>query len=153
MQIENIKLTEMYQHGTSNRTGKAVLFDSGIVTLQDEHGDNFRVELHNLEYAPAYKLGNYLIDFNVNYPKERANCFLCRAKPNCGNKASEYECIGGADIEIFGQHKGKWKVDVNDHYDEETDSDSRILGYFDSQAKALKALWNEREKITNVHIN
>lgn len=135
-----IKIGDQYQHSDHKRPGTAVKLDGQSLILRDTNGDVFRVNLPYLEYAPIRKEGDYWMDLNVNYAKEKANVFLCWAVPFERRAFSQYRCLGGADKGL----DGRWRVTVNEVYDSETDSDARLVGYFDTQALAIDALWNER---------
>jgi hypothetical protein len=145
MKIENLQLGDWYKDRDYKRVGVAVMIENGLVSLQGPRGDMFCVPLSSLEYTPVYEESDCWIDLNVNDPKDTANAFLCRLSPH-SRAGTPYDCIGGAELKVCGEHKGKWQVDVGTIYDEETNSDCRIVGYFESQDLALKALWDERER-------
>jgi hypothetical protein len=97
------------------------------------------------QHARPFDEWPYYIDLNCNDPADKANAFLMK---DCHQLGRYHErCIGGADLAQVGEHAGKWRVTVEQPLDVETDSDARLLGYYDTQAQALAALWAERSCI------
>jgi hypothetical protein len=120
-----------------------VRIDCAVAILQDSNGDNFRATISYLEYAPVFSEGDYWIDLHVNCEKKKANAFLCRSISYEQRKKGEYHCIGGVDLD-HSQKSTPWRVRLDVPYDPETDSDSMIIGFYNTQQEAIKVLWEER---------
>lgn len=84
--------------------------------------------------------GEYFIQHNENYPLENGNGFLMKRRA-----LGEADAIGGYEFKI----DGKWHVDVTTAWDEETDSDCRMVGVFDERLDAIPALWLARHTAGN----
>jgi hypothetical protein len=81
----------------------------------------------------------FFLEENVNYPKGQGNLFLVAIGdfPFTGCR-----CIGGVDKTSEG-----WEVIVSKPYDETNDSDAQIVGYYETQIEAARALWRLRHSI------
>lgn len=91
--------------------------------------------------------GEYYVQHNSNYPADRGNGFLQRRCHYSLTTPGGWECIGGYDQ----KPNGSWTADIAAPYDEETDSDVRVLGEFENRLDAIHALWNHRHEAVTRH--
>nr|WP_086941039.1 hypothetical protein [Thaumasiovibrio occultus] len=119
-----------YQHKVDKRRGRAVFKEHGVVTLQSAQGENFVVEMDDVEPAPAREDANYAILVKDNAPLDEASVSLT-------NKDTT-EQLGLAEPVGRGGHAGQWRVVVFARGFE------NLRGYFASRQSAINALWFER---------
>lgn len=83
--------------------------------------------------------GKFFIVGNVNSPER--NGFLIK-------RGGEYsKSMGGYELQSLGEQKGKYRVDINKHWDGE--SDCLMLGHCDTLQEAIDLLWAKRHEATN----
>lgn len=55
-------------------------------------------------------------------------------------------CVGGIDKQTSGDKRGMWQVSIQAPYNEETESDIEVIGYFVCGLDALRSLWSNRSR-------
>lgn len=141
MNAENVEMGSSYQ-SRLGKVGEAIRIEADVVTLRDHQGDSLVVSLSDLEYAPVFNENGARIELNPNDPAHKANAFLMiETVSSC----TGWDCAGGAELVLFGDKAGKWKVDIaKEPMEPSGNDDCRIVGFFDDQETALEALWSHR---------
>lgn len=85
--------------------------------------------------------GQFFVEWNNNFARDSGNGFLMvRCEPGL---------TAPAGVTVAGGYEqgtnGKWSADLLAPYDDEKDSDCRVLGEFETRNEAIAALWKERE--------
>lgn len=91
--------------------------------------------------------GEFFVQHNVNYPPTAGNGFLMRRCCYGVTTPEGAECVGGYDLKL----DGKWLADIAAPYDEETDTDCRVIGRFENRLDAIHALWTHRREAMTKH--
>jgi len=86
--------------------------------------------------------GLFYIQLNGNYPAETAPGFLKRRCAYALTTPGGFEIIGGFDQCL----DSTWGADVSALYDEETDSDCKMLASKVSRLNAISRLWLGRHE-------
>jgi hypothetical protein len=83
--------------------------------------------------------GEYMLEDNTNYPEGEGNIFLMKAIYSIDRDLPNVRCVGG----IEQKSDKSWEASINMPYDEETDSDSRLV-YIGDRDTAIEKLWEEK---------
>lgn len=86
--------------------------------------------------------GEYFIKHNVNCSLTSGNGFLIRRCEIGRRFPGGEEAVGGYDLKL----DGKWLVDICKPWDDETETDSILLGKFDDRHDAIATLWLARHQ-------
>lgn len=86
--------------------------------------------------------GEFFVEHNVNYPLNHGNGFLMRRCEISRRFPGGVEAIGGYDLKF----DDKWHADVCKPWDEETETDSIMLGAFEDRLDAIATLWLARHQ-------
>lgn len=86
--------------------------------------------------------GTYYIQGNINGDRVDTNGFLHRRCPVSMTTPGGYDCPGGYQRDVHG----KWVADINIDWDDQSQSDCKSVGTFNTRNEAIAALWAHRHE-------
>jgi hypothetical protein len=91
--------------------------------------------------------GEFYIELNCNHDAVIAPGFLERRCERGLTTPEGFECVGG----FSKRPDGSWRADINAPWDEESDSDCRVVADGVERMNAIAALWQRRHEALCSH--